>query len=270
MRIPAQMVGYLSHEQPLEATGVYARAPAVHVRWWWPWRSLARRYAAVTKRAVEQIRRAFGNMRGAVEVRTLTDRKRAKLALAEAARGYDLAVVADVRRRLGNHMLFGETADEFLRHAPCATMLVQSPHPTCAGPVPFEPWTPKVILAPTLGTEHCRRAVEVAAVLAASTTATLIVLHVTRSAEGGRAEMAKEVVDHHAAWAERFGARTEALVVDGTEPDAGILAIAAARNVDVIVLGSGLRVASTRAFFGHRIERILGEATCPVAIVSVH
>jgi nucleotide-binding universal stress UspA family protein len=224
----------------------------------------------VTKRAVEQIRRAFGNMRGAVEVRTLTDPERAKLALTEAARGYDLAVVCDVRRRLGNHMLFGETADEFLRHAPCATMLVQSPQPTCAGPVPFEPWTPKVILAPTLGTEHCRHAVEVAAVLAASTNATLIVLHVTRSAEGGRAEMAREVVDHHAAWAERFGARTEALVVDGTEPDQGILAIAVARNVDVIVLGSGLRVSSTRAFFGHRIERILGEASCPVAIVSAH
>ena len=270
MRVPAQLVGYLSHEQPLEATAIYARSPAVHTRWWWPWRSLSRRYAALTKRAAEQIRRAFGNMRGAVEVRTLTDRARAKLALGVAARGYDLAVIADVRRRLGNHALFGETADEFLRHAPCATMLIQSPHPIFAGAAPLEPWSPKVILAPTLGTEHCRRAVEVAAVLAASTRATLIVMHVTRSAEGGRVEMAREVVDHHAAWAERFGATTEALVVDGSEPDAGILAIASARSVDVIVLGSGLRVSSVRAFFGHRIERILNEATCPVAIVSVH
>ena len=148
-------------------------------------------------------------------------------------------------------------------------MLIQSPRPVCAGEAPFEPWCPKVILAPTLGTEHCRRAVEVAAVLAASTHVTLIVMHVTRSAEGGRVEMAREVIDHHAAWAERFGAKTEALVVEGSEPDAGILAIAATRDVDVIILGSGLRVSSTRAFFGHRIERILNEASCPVAIVSV-
>jgi nucleotide-binding universal stress UspA family protein len=34
------------------------------------------------------------------------------------------------------------------------------------------------------------------------------------------------------------------------------------------VLGSGLRVSSTRAFFGHRIEQILASAKCPVAIVS--
>jgi nucleotide-binding universal stress UspA family protein len=36
----------------------------------------------------------------------------------------------------------------------------------------------------------------------------------------------------------------------------------------LIVIGSGLRVASTRAFFGHRIERMLEQAHCPVAIVT--
>lgn len=186
----------------------------------------------------------------------------------EASRGYDLAVIADVRRRLGEHTLFGKTADEFLRHAPCATMLIQSPRPDAHGPAPFLPWCPKIIVAPTLGTEHCRRAVEVAAVLAASTRATLIVMHVTRGGEEGRTAMAREIVDHHAAWAERFGATTEALVIDEEEPDQGILTVAAARGVDVIVLGSGLRVSNTRAFFGHRIERILSAADCPVAIVS--
>jgi nucleotide-binding universal stress UspA family protein len=266
--VPAQLVGYLGHEQPLEITGVYARAPAVRVRWWWPWNSLARRYTALTKQAVERIRRSFGNARGPVEIRVLTDPLRAKLALAEASRGYDLAVIADVKRNLGGHTSFGKTADEFLRHAPCATMLIQSPRTLDSDPKTFEPWCPKVILAPTLGTEHCRRAVEVAAVLAASTNARLIVMHVARGNEEGRAAMAHEVVGHHTSWAERFGAKTEGLVVEGSAPDEGILAVAAAHAVDVIVLGSGLRVSSSRAFFGHRIERILSAASCPVAIVS--
>jgi nucleotide-binding universal stress UspA family protein len=268
MRVPAQLVGYLSHEQPLEVTAIYARPPAVKVSWWWPWRALARRYAALTKQAVEQVRRALGNMRGPTEIRVLTDPERAELALAEASRGYDLAVVADVQRGKGSHTLFGTTADEFLRNAPCATMLVQSPRSGIA-PSPFEPWTPEIILVATLGTEHCRHAVEVAAVLAASTEALLVVLHVSRTSEGREGEaMAREIVDHHAAWAERFGARTEALLVEGARPDRQILAVAAEREVDMIVLGSGLRVSSTRAFFGHRIEHILAQTKCPVAIVS--
>lgn len=57
-----------------------------------------------------------------------------------------------------------------------------------------------------------------------------------------------------------------------TDPDRVDLVLAEAkRGYDLVVLAdvqrSGLRVASTRAFFGHRIERMLAEAPCPVAIV---
>jgi Kef-type K+ transport system membrane component KefB len=268
MRIPAQMVGYLSHEQPLEVSAIIARPPAVRVRWWWPFGSLVRRYKALTKRALEQLRRAFGNMRGAIEVRVFTAPDRAKLALAEATRGYDLAVLADVQRGRGLRR-FGLTADEFLRHAPCPTILIQSPR--CAGqPTPFEPWTPRTILVPTLGTEHCRRAIETGAVLAASTDATLLVMHIASShGQVDREQMAREIVEHHAAWASRFGARTQTLIVAGTRPDHAISSVAREHAVDMIVLGSGLRASSTRAFFGHRIEQILAAAQCPVAIVSV-
>ncbi len=269
MRIPAQLIGYLSHEQPLEVTGIYARPPAVVTHWWWPWGQRTRKYAAITRRATEQIRRAYGNMRGPTEIRVLTDPERARLALTEASRGYDLAVMADVQRGNGTHIRFGTTVDEFLRNAPCATMLVQSPRRTDIGPTPFEPWSPSTILVPTVGTERCRHAVEVGAAVAASTQALLVVLHVMRSTgDPGRSEMGTEIVEHHAAWAARFGARTEALLVEGSHPDQQILAVALERKIDLIVLGSGLRVSSTRAFFGHRIERILAGAPCPVAIVS--
>jgi Kef-type K+ transport system membrane component KefB len=268
MRIPAQLVGYLSHEQPLEATGIYARPPAVRVRWWRPWHERSRRYAAITSKAVAQLRRAFGNLRGPKEIRVLTDADRVGMVLAEARRGYDLAVLADVQRGPGSHTLFGTTIDEFLRNAPCATMLVQSPRRHEPGPTPFEPWQPKLVLVPTVGTERCRHAVEVAAVLAASTDATLAVLHVERRDDGERRDrMGQQFVEHHAAWAARFGARVETVLVEGGAPDQEILRVARERGADLIVLGSGLRVTSTRAFFGHRIERMLADAPCAVAIV---
>jgi nucleotide-binding universal stress UspA family protein len=107
-----------------------------------------------------------------------------------------------------------------------------------------------------------------AAVLAASTEALLVIVHVTRSSEvASQDKIGNEIVEHHAAWAGRFGARTETVLVEGSRPDEQILAVARQLQVDLIVLGSGLRVASTRAFFGHRIERILKDARCPVAIV---
>jgi nucleotide-binding universal stress UspA family protein len=112
--------------------------------------------------------------------------------------------------------------------------------------------------------------VEVAAVLAASTKAVVLVLHVIRESEAATEEtIGQEIVEHHGEWARRFGARTETLLVEGTRPDEQILEVARRRGVDLIVLGSGLRVARTRAFFGHRIERILDQAPCAVAIVSV-
>jgi nucleotide-binding universal stress UspA family protein len=112
--------------------------------------------------------------------------------------------------------------------------------------------------------------VEVAAVLAASTSATLVVLHVERRAESESPDrMGQQFVEHDAAWASRFGARTETLLVQGGAPDQAILAVARERNADLLVLGSGVRVASTRAFFGNRIERMLAEAPCAVAVVCV-
>jgi Kef-type K+ transport system membrane component KefB len=270
MRIPGQLVGYLSHEQPLEVTGMLARPPAVRVRWWWPWGALARRYSAITRRALAQVRRAFGNMRGPTDIKVVTDPERSRLAIAEASRGYDLAVLVDPQRSLATPAMFGATVDEFLRHSPCATLLVRTPRERSTDPVPFQPWCPQTILVPTVGTERCRHAVEVAAVLAASTKAVVLVLHVIRESEAATEEtIGQEIVEHHGEWARRFGARTETLLVEGTRPDEQILEVARRRGVDLIVLGSGLRVARTRAFFGHRIERILDQAPCAVAIVSV-
>ena len=271
MRIPAQMVGYMSHEQTMEVMGLLARPPAVNVRWWWPWTARARRYTALTRHALEHLGRAFSNVRGSRELKLVTDHDRAHLAIEEASRGYDLAVLADPQRNADASTMFGTTVDEFLRHAPCATLLVRTPRePVDRRPAPFVPWTPKTILVPTVGTERCRHAIEVAAVLAASTKAVVVVLHVIRRLEtGAKEDIGEEIVERHGDWARQFGAEVRTLLVEGgSRPDEHILAVAREQSVDLIVIGSGLRVASTRAFFGHRIERMLEQAHCPVAVVT--
>jgi Kef-type K+ transport system membrane component KefB len=62
--LPAQIVGYLSHEQPIECTAVYARPEAIHVSWWQVWSRRARRYASVGALALERIARPLRLTKG--------------------------------------------------------------------------------------------------------------------------------------------------------------------------------------------------------------
>jgi len=271
LRIPIQMIAYLNHEQPLEVTGIYARPRAVRRRWWWPWGSRSRRYAELTRIAIDQLRRSMSILQGPREMRVITDADRIDIALTEASRGYDLAVLADVQRSPSSRTLFSTAVDAFLRRSPCATIVFKSPRATTIAPAPFTVWRPTVIIVPTVGTEHCKRAVEVASVLASSTKAKLVVLHVSRRAVDGEFdEIGQEIVDLHADWGRKFGAECEPLIVEGAwrNPEDSILHVAQERSADLIVLGSNLRVVSARAFFGHRVERLLKKAACPVAIVS--
>ncbi|HEY8380370.1 MAG TPA: cation:proton antiporter, partial [Nannocystis sp.] len=62
--LPAQIVGYLSHEQPIEATAVYARPQAVRSPWWRFWSRRVRRYAAVGSKALQRMSRPLRLLKG--------------------------------------------------------------------------------------------------------------------------------------------------------------------------------------------------------------
>jgi len=274
-RTAAQIVGYMSHEQPLELMAIYARPPAVERRWWWPWGRRWRRFSELGRTATEDLRRALGLAKGTrPEIRIVTDKDRAELILVEAARGYDAVVVCDVRRGKRSHTLFGNMVDEILRRSPIPTIVVKDLPRGAA--VPFTVWTPKRIMVPTVGTETSRNAVEIAAVLGASTQAIVTVVHVARGATAGGSagasgeyDISREIVERQAEWGRKFGSTVETLLVDGSSyPEEEILRIAREGGYDLIVIGSSLRVVSRRAFYGHRIERILNRAPCPVTIVS--
>ena len=68
-------------------------------------------------------------------------------------------------------------------------------------------------------------------------------------------------------FAEQFGVRLDTLVVSGSRPENAIVAAAERGNFDLLVLGVQLRPAERRLFFGPKVEHILRNARCALAVV---
>jgi Kef-type K+ transport system membrane component KefB len=271
--LPAQIVGYLSHEQPIECTAVYARPQAVHAPWWRAYSRPARRYAELGARALERIRRPLRLLKGSrPELKLISDPAPAEQVLAEAERDYELVVLGENRRTSAH--VFGGLVDEVVRKAPCPTLIVREPAAAGDGkPATYRVWTPKRLLVPTVGTEYSKNAVELAAVLAASTRAELTIVHISRTdpndVEVSRPkEFGDQIVAREAERARKFGAAVETVVLEGPRPEELIVEMAREGGFDMIVLGSSLRAVAARAFFGHRVERIFQSAPCPVVLLS--
>lgn len=271
--LPAEMLGYLSHQQPIEVTAAYARPQALPTPWYRPFARRVRRYNALGKQALERLGRRLRRLKGSrPELKVISDADPAEQVLAEAARDYELVVLADTARR--TDALFGPMADRIIHKSPCPTLIYREPARARTGkPEPFREWAPKKILVPTVGTEYSKNAVELASVLAASMEAELTIVHISRtgSSDVDHAkphEIGLQIVEREAERARKFGANAVPLVLEGTRPEQDIVRIAAEGGFDLLILGSSLRAVSVRAFFGHRIENILRDAPCPVLLLS--
>ncbi len=65
-----------------------------------------------------------------------------------------------------------------------------------------------------------------------------------------------------------LGAQVEGHVLKGTRPEQEIINFVQTNQVNLIVLGSNLRQVTGRVFLGHRVDAILSQANCPVALVT--
>jgi nucleotide-binding universal stress UspA family protein len=139
-----------------------------------------------------------------------------------------------------------------------------------------EDLTLRRILLPTTGTQSSEHSVEVAAAIARNTHATIDVLHVIEwplhavdQAVRDRDDVGQSIVERIREKLVTFGAESvETQVVRHIRPERAIVARAAESGADLIVLSSGRRPLSQRAFFGHRAEHVLRDAACPVVVVS--
>ena len=199
--------------------------------------------------------------------------------LDEARRGYGLLVLGATNtgpRRAGDP-LFNTVVDRLVQDAPCPVFVVSHLEEVAREHVADLPL--RRILLPTAGTDSGRHCVEIACAIARATGATIEIAHVVEdlpSEEGlfsspirsGGKEIGRELLARATEEVHGTGVSVRTHLLTGQRVETAIVDLADKLEVDLIVLSSSLRPVSQRAFFGPRIDYVLGASSCPVLVVS--
>ncbi len=197
----------------------------------------------------------------------------------EAQKGYDLLVLAATERSgRGDGPLFGRLVDDVVQDSPCSVLVVSTPAEDESGSY-LDRLSRGHILVPIAGSDYDRHAAEVAFAIAAGRDTVVDLVHVVSGPQhtvrvgGGEAiqhavTIGEDILERMAELGRAVGATitTDVLVAD--QPEHAIVERAERRG-DLVVLASGRKPVTQRAFFGHRVDYVVGHATCPVVVVSV-
>lgn len=277
VQLAAQLVGYLAQQNELEITAFYATSNRQPGR-----KNTAA--ASIKDTAFEEAFTAIDQTlqlpeKEPLQTKVETGRSKVEAILKEASKGYDLIVMGASEQRTRDS-LFNLLVDRIVQDAPCATLIVKSHLSERQGTFRLIDTYPiRHILVPTVGSEYSKNAVEIASTIAAQTGALVTLIHVINLPQIGYAlydhqtlaparEIAEQIVEHQAAIGRLLGAEVQYKILEGNSPEKTILNFAHKEQVDLIVLGSSVRLATGRVFFGHRVDAILNRATCPVALIS--
>jgi Kef-type K+ transport system membrane component KefB len=204
--------------------------------------------------------------------RIVEARNPAAAVLAELERDYDLVVLGASEGDSTAENLFGGVVDEIVRLAPVPSLVVRG------GPA-TDQWRPRKIVVPTDGTVPSRRAAELAFTIAEADALVTIVHVVPKETSAvrevlgsadpaARLEIGQQIATDLRSLGESYGVDTEVEVKMGPEPEEAILATARRVGADLVVLGTSVRVGSSRLFLGPRVERILSACPCPVVVLN--
>lgn len=190
--------------------------------------------------------------------------------LDEIRLGYDLVLMGTPEtNKDANHTIFTPLIDYVLRLSPCATILIQGRENLDI--------TNKMrrVLVPTNGSAASRRAAEVGFSLLGDMAEEMIILKVVEEEESGDERLIRRQVSFGRAMvaeleslAASLGVAASGRIAMGANPEELILAKAANDEVDLIILGTDVRVGAHRLYLGPRVERILERSLCPVIVVN--
>jgi nucleotide-binding universal stress UspA family protein len=198
--------------------------------------------------------------------------------LAEAERGYDLLVLgATTRGTDGDGPLFEDFVDDVIQQSPCP-LLVVSARKDDDPAARLEELCRTRILVPTSGTDTDRYAAEVAFAMAAQGEAEVDLVHVvsrpqhelrmgTHEAVDQAVKIGEDILAKTGALGEALGVSVNTDVIVANHPEEAIVE-RAGRGVALVVMASGRKATTHRAFFGHRIDYVISHSECPVAVVA--
>lgn len=186
----------------------------------------------------------------------------------EAAKHYDLVVMGAPLSDSSEH-LFGSVVDDVVRMAPCPSLVFKARDGS---------WPPRTVMVPTGGSIASERAAQLAFDVADG--ATVVIYHVVDremstdlstarpAAVADRMDVAQGIVERLRAIGIAAGVETSVEVEMGSEALTSMILARASRGIDLIVLGTSLRVGSPRLFLGPKVERLLDEAPCSVIVLN--
>lgn len=189
----------------------------------------------------------------------------AEAILKESERGYD-AIFAGAPQNPGDDPLAGEVLPLIVAHAQAPVVIAR----TSGAAVPF-----RRVLAPTTGATFSRLGANLAMLYAHATGAAMTALFVSeapftirnlyrrRQAVHDGAPIAEEIRK----LGEPFGVTVDARVATGGHPENVILDVAGRGACDLLVMGVMLRPSNGRLYFGPKVDYILRNARCAIALV---
>ncbi len=279
VQLAAQLVNHLAHQNAIEITALFVSSDKK------PPKQAAATTTQVVDAATDVALHSVTSImdlptESSLQTKVESGRSKAEVILKEAAKGYDLIVLGASEGQRSGRTLFNLLVDRVVQEAPCTTLVVKSHLPIAKGKACAIDVQPiRHILVPTIGSEDSKKAVEVASAIAAQTGALVTLIHVINLPQVEYVlydqrtmtpvkEIARQIVEYQAEIARSLGANVQSRILQGNSPDREILQFADREHVNLIVIGSSVRTVTGRVFFGHRVESILSQANCPVAVLS--
>jgi Kef-type K+ transport system membrane component KefB/nucleotide-binding universal stress UspA family protein len=191
----------------------------------------------------------------------------AEAIMKESERGYD-AIFAGASRVEDDYALGGEVLRELVSQANTPVIIARN----VGAPLPL-----RHVLVPTTGAPFSRLGATLAMLYALATSADITALHATESSVAflrnfyprrrDNAANITPITDEIRAFGEQLGIAVETLATAGRKPENAILQAADRGNFDLLVMGVQIRPTEHGLYFGPKVEHILRNARCAVAVV---